>query len=189
VVLPPLERATIEAPVVPVPPLETITPAARDAPSRPAERKPAQDSPASAPPPLPRAADPPARPPAATSPPTREPQVGRDAPKDAATPRATPFRAPPASRDADAAKDYDPTKPSVDLDAIRKRAGQIAREGSGNRALLPFPMPPVEKQKSKLESAIENARKPDCRTAYQALGLAAVVPLIANEFGEGSCRW
>ena len=40
-----------------------------------------------------------------------------------------------------------------------------------------------------MEKAIENARKPDCRTAYKDLGLLAVVPLVANEFGEGTCRW
>jgi hypothetical protein len=84
---------------------------------------------------------------------------------------------------------YDPTKPSLDLDSIRKRAGEIARQGTGNRAVMPFPMPPVEKPKSKMEQAIENARKPDCRDAYKALGLLAAVPLIANEFGEGTCRW
>jgi hypothetical protein len=77
----------------------------------------------------------------------------------------------------------------LDLDSIRRRAGEIAREGAGNRAALPFPMPVPPAKKSKLETAIENARKPDCRTAYQGLGLAAVVPLIANEFGEGNCRW
>src|SRR5207244_3948151 len=79
--------------------------------------------------------------------------------------------------------------PALDLEAMRQRAGQIAREGSGRRAILPFPMPPVPEKKSKMETAIENARKPDCRTAYQSLGLAAIVPLIANEFGEGNCRW
>ena len=72
---------------------------------------------------------------------------------------------------------------------MRRRAGELARAGSGQRALLPFPMPPVPPKKSKMETAIENARKPDCRTAYQALGLAAAIPLIANEFGEGNCRW
>ncbi len=50
-------------------------------------------------------------------------------------------------------------------------------------------MPAVPEKKSKVETAIENARKPDCRTAYQGLGLLAVVPLVANEFGEGNCRW
>ena len=83
----------------------------------------------------------------------------------------------------------DPTKPSLDLDALRKRAAEITRQGTGNRAALPFPMPPVPKPKSKLEQAIENARKPDCRDAYKDLGLLAVVPLVANEFGEGTCRW
>ena len=97
----------------------------------------------------------------------------------------SPFRRAPAQPDST----YDPTKPSLDLDSLRKRAAEITRAGSGNRAVLPFPMPPVAKPKSKLEQAIENARKPDCRDAYKDLGLAAVVPLIANEFGEGSCRW
>ncbi len=81
------------------------------------------------------------------------------------------------------------TKPPLDLDTIRDRVGEITREGSGQAAILAFPMPPVPPRKSKLEQAIENARKPDCRTAYQGLGLAAVVPLIANQFGEGTCRW
>ena len=84
---------------------------------------------------------------------------------------------------------YDPTKPTLDSDALRRRAGELAREGVGQRAPLAFPLPPVEKPKSKLESAIENARKPDCRDAYKGLGLLAAVPLIANEFGEGTCRW
>ncbi len=75
------------------------------------------------------------------------------------------------------------------MDAIRKRAAAMARQGTGNRAALPFPMPPLPERKTKEQIAIENARKPDCKTAYQALGLAAIVPLIANEFGEGNCRW
>ena len=65
----------------------------------------------------------------------------------------------------------------------------MAREGSGNRALLPFAMPPVPEKKGAMEQAIENARKPDCRTAYQSMGLLAALPLIANEFGEGKCTW
>ncbi|HEX4764492.1 MAG TPA: hypothetical protein VFU92_09135, partial [Usitatibacter sp.] len=105
----------------------------------------------------------------------------------------SPFRAPPAGsspfrtpRDAPPASDYDPTKPSVDLDAAKKRAAEIAKEGAGQRALFAMPLP---KPKNKMEEAIEKARKPDCRTAYQNLGLLAIVPLVANEFGEGSCRW
>jgi len=50
-------------------------------------------------------------------------------------------------------------------------------------------MPPVPEKKSKIEAALDKAHKPDCRTAYSGLGLAAVVPLIANEFGEGTCKW
>ncbi len=72
---------------------------------------------------------------------------------------------------------------------MRRRASQMAREGVGQRALLPFPMPAPPERKSKTEEALEKARKPDCRTAYKDLGLLAAVPLIANEFGEGTCRW
>ena len=66
----------------------------------------------------------------------------------------------------------------------------MAREGSGQRALLPFPkLPPREERKSKEAIAIENALKPDCRTAYSDLGLLAVAPLVLNAFGEGTCKW
>jgi len=79
--------------------------------------------------------------------------------------------------------------PRIDLDAARARARDVAREGSGNRALLPFAMPPAPERKTKEQLAIEKAWKPDCKDAYKGLGLLAAVPLIANEFGEGTCRW
>ena len=109
--------------------------------------------------------------------------------------RESPFRPPASATPIGPGKDeppsdYDPTAaPSLDAETLRRRAGEIARQGSGQRAVLAFPMPPIPERKTKLEEAIEKARKPDCRTAYQSLGLAAVIPLLANEFGEGSCRW
>jgi hypothetical protein len=103
-------------------------------------------------------------------------------------PAAAPAPPPPAPAQK-RADDYDPTKPAIDLETARKRASQIAREGVGQRALLPFPMPAPPERKTRTEEALEKARKPDCRTAYKDLGLLAVVPLVANEFGEGSCRW
>ena len=92
-------------------------------------------------------------------------------------------------RESKPPSDYDPTKPSLDPEALRSRAGELTRQGAGQRALLPFPMPLPPEKKSKLETAIENARKPDCNSAYKDLGLLAVVPLIANEFGDGTCKW
>jgi hypothetical protein len=131
--------------------------------------------------------------PRAPAPETASPPAVREAPTTlpAAPAGEAPslFRSAPPDRGA-APADYDPTRPrEVDLDAVRRRAGQLAREGTGNRAVLAFPMPPVPKDKGKLEKAIEKAWKPDCKTAYSSLGLAAVVPLLANEFGEGTCRW
>ena len=165
---PPVERPPVEVPALPVPRIESIAPPGIEAAPKPVEAAPAQEIPVSPKPgPVPAKAEP--------SPTQAEPAL-----------RPSPFRTPAPSTDSST---YDPTAPGIDLDAIRNRAGQIAREGSGRRGLLAFPMPPVPERKSKMEAAIENARKPDCRTAYQNLGLAAIVPLIANEFGEGNCRW
>ena len=201
--LPPLAPHAPSPAMVEPPPVEAIAPPL----PAPVERTPAEAVPIPAPlllEPLPGL-----RPEAATQPMREAPEI--EAPPASVTPRdaldaarvpaaserpASPaaveppslFRTPaPSSRDDASA--YDPTAPVLDPEALRRRAGQLAREGVGNRALLAFPMPPVPPRKSKLESAIENARKPDCKTAYQSLGLAAIVPLIANEFGEGTCRW
>jgi hypothetical protein len=173
--LPPIERApTIQAPAP-----EAIHPeAARPEPVRP---EPVRPQPAR--PEAPRQES--VRPEAARPEPVpgREPVTQMPA---APAPTESPFR----RREDDApSSTYDPTKPTLDAEALRKRASELARQGMGQRAPLAFPLPPVEKPKSKLESAIENARKPDCRDAYKGLGLLAVAPLIANEFGEGTCRW
>lgn len=189
---PPVE---ITAPPVPAP-LPTIS-----APSLQAVQVPAA-APVMAPPvelaPI-RPYDPPAPAPAFARPP-----AGSPAAPDAARPAE---RAPPrdAARDGGGASRDSPifnnlrrppstaplpgAEPRIDLEAAKARAREIAREGSGNRALLPFPMPPAPEKKTKEQIAIENARKPECKDAYKGLGLLAVVPLIANEFGEGNCRW
>ena len=197
--LPPIERApTIQAPAPPAPPPpaeiprpevtrpvpqpEAVRPA-RPEPARPEAVRPEAVRPEAA---RPERAKPEAVKPEAARPEAIRPETlpGRE-PAAQPAPAESPFR----RRDEPPSSTYDPTKPSIDPEALRKRAGELTREGMGQRALLPFPLPPVEKPKSKLEAAIENARKPDCRDAYKGLGLAAVVPLIANEFGEGTCRW
>ena len=186
---PPVESTPVEVPALPVPQPESAAPTA----SEPAEKpEAASQVPSVAPPaPTPAAPPPPAPTPPTTATPTPSPTP--ETPPTPATAIAPPAAVePPSPFHAPPSPDYDPTagpSPTLDLDAIRRRAGEIAREGSGQAALLPFPMPPVPPRKSKMETAIENAHTPDCRTRYQALGLAAVVPLIANELGERKCRW
>jgi len=168
---PKLEAPALEAPKVEAPKVEA-----------PKVEAPKVEAPRAAPP----AAEP-STPRAPSSEAARPLPIPREAPIESRPPESSPFRRPPAGE----SQDYDPTAaaPALDADAMRRRAGELARQGTGNRALLAIPMPPVEKPKTTLESAIEKARKPDCRTAYQGLGLLAAVPLIANEFGEGTCRW
>jgi hypothetical protein len=136
----------------------------------------------------------PVAPPAAKAPaPEAKPRFERAAPPTGDRGTAT-----PSSRDSPIFDNRGPpasvvpvpgTGPRIDLEAARARARQMAREGTGNRALLPFAMPPVPKPKSREELAIEKAWKPDCKDAYKDLGLLAVIPLVANQFGEGTCRW
>ncbi|MBX3715374.1 MAG: hypothetical protein KF738_05190 [Burkholderiales bacterium] len=139
--------------------------------------------------PAPAIAQPPAGPPAAPDaarpaervPPREAVRDGGGASRD--SPIFNNLRRPPSTAPLPGAE------PRIDLEAAKARAREIAREGTGNRALLPFPMPPAPERKTKEQIAIENARKPECKDAYKGLGLLAVVPLIANEFGEGNCRW
>jgi hypothetical protein len=184
-ITPPVERAPLEVPAIPVPSVESVTPPRSEAPPKAVEKAPVQEIP------------PPPAPPQRVQPQLQEapPKIERETPVNVApalrpSPAPGPSISAPRPREGEPSTTYDPTAaPSLDLDAMRKRAGSLAREGTGNRAALPFPMPPLPERKTKEQIAIENARKPDCRTAYQSLGLAAIVPLIANEFGEGNCRW
>ena len=189
-VAPPVKEAQ---PVeVPVPRVETpLVPALPAAPALPVIDRVPELAPkvAAPPPPVAEPVTPKSESPATPTPDapmSREELFKPRAPALPAPAPAAPAAAAPPRRAAD---DYDPTKPSVDLDAARRRASQLAREGTGQRALLPFPMPAPPERKTKTEEALEKARKPDCRTAYKDMGLLAAVPLLANEFGEGTCRW
>ena len=180
---PPVERAPVEVPPLPVPLPESV------APPRIERAAPQENIAPQLPPAIERAEPPPQRDAPArierAPAPAMQPELRTPSLPSPTAPGAPAFR----SREQDPSSGYDPTAPALDLDAMRKRAAAMAREGSGNRAILPFPMPAPPERKTREQIAIEKARKPDCRTAYQSLGLAAVVPLIANEFGEGSCRW
>ena len=78
------------------------------------------------------------------------------------------------------------TLPSIDREAARSRARELAR--SSSRGLLPAPALP-EERKSKEALAIEKALKADCRTAYAHMGLLAVAPLVWDSIAEGKCKW
>ena len=180
---PPVMRPAVEVPALPVPTTESVAPPRIEPAPKPAEVAPMPDAAVAVP-----AA------PANVAQPIQRREAPARVERAPAIPSSPFAPSGPAidsnvNRAGDPGTKYDPTAPSLDLEAMRQRAGEMARSGSGNRALLPFAMPPVPPKKSKMETAIENARKPDCRTAYAQLGLAAVVPLIANEFGEGNCRW
>ncbi len=177
-------------PVTPAAPIDTVTPTA------PVPRV-AQPTP-----PAPVVADhiteparvlPPAMAPSApihTSPPPLVPSASRDIPgvPDGAgaaqdTPAAAPMPrapSPPATGNA----------PRIDLDAVRQRARELAREGSGPRTLLPFNVRPKEEIRKKEQQAFDKAlKRPDCRDAYSGMGLAAVVPLLWDSVSEKGCKW
>ncbi len=186
---PPVDRPPVEVPALPVPRIESIAPPRIETLAKPVETAPAQEIPVSPKPPVLEHVEPRLPPGARVEPIETPARIERALPRGPSPPLGEGRGEGVAPPRGETSPLYDPTLPSIDLDAVRNRAGQIAREGSGRRAILPFPMPPAPGRRTKMETAIENARKPDCRTAYSALGLAAIVPLIANEFGEGKCRW
>jgi hypothetical protein len=190
---PAAERAPVEAPAVPAPPVERIVPQKIETPARIPESVAPKEMPVTPQAPAIERAPPRVierEPPVRVEPAMRAPSI---APSIA--PSVAPSTAPSVAPGNPAVDEFGfpiatpKAGQGVDLDAARRRARELARQGGGQSAIFAFPMPPAPVRKSKEEIAFEKARKPDCRTAYQALGLAAVVPLIANEFGEGTCRW
>jgi len=83
--------------------------------------------------------------------------------------------------------------PRIDLDAVRRRARELASDGAGPRTLLPFPtVKPKDDVKTRTETqqAFDKAlKRPDCRDAYANMGLAAVVPLVRDALSEKGCKW
>jgi hypothetical protein len=81
--------------------------------------------------------------------------------------------------------------PAVTVESMKKRAREIAAEGSASRGVLNLiPPPPPLERRDKLAEDIAKAAKPDCRTAYAGMGLLAVVPLVASSVSSnGGCNW
>ena len=74
----------------------------------------------------------------------------------------------------------------LNLELPRMRGGELSRHST--TGLLPaLPRPP--EVPDKLGSAIEKTAKEDCRKAYAANGLLAVVPLAVDAVRESGCKW
>jgi hypothetical protein len=179
---PPLAQPlpTLPAPTSPLPaPLEP--PAAAVVAPAPAAAKPPEPLPVPAPTEAPSAAPAPEVLPAAAAvpdasaphrlplPAAGRPDAGSQTGQDVATPPSAP-----------------PDLPRLNLDLPRPRGGELSqRAAPGVLPLLPRP-PEV---KSKLERELEQAARPDCRTAHGGAGLLAVVPLVADTVRGQGCRW
>ena len=96
----------------------------------------------------------------------------------------------PAPRAPIAGPPLSGTAPRIDLEAVRQRAREIGREGTGPRTLLPFNVKPKEDTRTKEQQAFDKAlKRTDCRDAYADMGLAAVLPLILDTVSEKGCKW
>ena len=168
-------------------PVQPETPAA-SAPAEPARVRPA--APARPVPrpvlrPHPRADAPASTPAAAPTRASETPDVitsrRNNAPDLFAVPQATPSE-PAAGPDAG---------PVVDLEAARREARKIAREGSRNLVSLPARKPVTDPNEGHHvdDDPLEKARRSDCKTAYAGLGLLAVIPLAKDAITGTGCKW
>ncbi len=131
---------------------------------------------------------------ASTPAPSATPPVARTPPGVSGIPDSTGTADASAPRGSVASPSLSPpsggTAPRLDLDAVRQRAREIAREGSGPRTLLPFNVKPKEEFKTKEQQAFDKAlKRPDCKDAYAGMGLAAVIPLVWDAVSEKGCKW
>jgi hypothetical protein len=127
-----------------------------------------------------RSEEPSASPQAATSRVAPQPDAGRAT--SVGPPALLNAPAPPPAPSANAR--------ALDLDALRRQARELSRDGAGARALLPFPALPKETSKRDIEKAFDKAlKRPDCNEAYRDMGLAAVIPLVRDALRDDGCRW
>ncbi len=80
--------------------------------------------------------------------------------------------------------------PRINLDSIRDRAREIAREGTGPRTVFPSLTAPKPPAKSTTQDIFDKAlKRPDCKEVYAEMGLAAVIPLVRDAVTEKGCKW
>jgi hypothetical protein len=188
---PPMELPSPrKAPVEPTAPPPQVAPAAeREA--APATQTLPRSEPVEIAPGKPRVAPPAATPGRAPSAPSRT-----EAPAGGELPRLN-FGAPDVDeevfrsrRDVVAPPPEAAGAPGISSESLRRRAREIANEGTGSRGVLNIvPPPPPLERKDTLAEGIAKAAKPDCRTAYAGMGLLAIAPLVASTVGNGGCRW
>ena len=190
---PPQTEREIVRPAELLPSLPPVTPAAAIEASTPTAQVPRMA-------PLAPAATERAPEPVRTAIPPALPSAASTVPALPATSRVTPgaLDRPGAAGDAPGALATRPSTPTpaagsaprIDLDAVRQRAREIGREGSGPRTLLPFNVKPREDTRNKEQQAFDKAlKRPDCKEAYASMGLAAVVPLLWDAVSEKGCKW
>lgn len=78
--------------------------------------------------------------------------------------------------------------PSLDVDALRRRAREIDSDTNRRSSLFAGPkLPPKSKEQEIFDKAL---KEKDCKTAYADMGLLAIAPLIASALAEErKCKW
>jgi hypothetical protein len=100
---------------------------------------------------------------------------------------ATDTAAPPAPASTPA------SAPTFDMAAARATARLGAHDGSGDLVTRPR-LPPTldpgrEAREDKLANGIERSTRHDCKTAYAAAGLLAIIPLVKDAVTGTGCKW
>jgi len=157
---------------VPVPETSTIAPAA----SAPAMRKPSATAP---------------RPSRAVPTPVDAPKTDAPTkPSDEATSVITATEPSPAATvPADTSKGEDGAAPTFDMAAARASARLIARHARDGTVALPERKAPSYEPDDTAQRGLERARRNDCRSAYAAMGVLAVLPLLKDAVTGSGCKW
>jgi len=165
-------RFVLIPPNVPAPVPVTAVPAA----STPAVRKPSATAPRPS-----RARPAPVDAPAADAP---------TKPSDEATPAITATEPSPAATvPADTSKGEDGAAPAFDMAAARASARLIARHARDGTVALAERKAPSYGPDDSAQRGLERARRNDCRSAYAAMGVLAVLPLLKDAVTGSGCKW
>lgn len=96
---------------------------------------------------------------------------------------------PAAAAPADSAKGGSDNAPAFDMAAARASARLIARHAKDGTVALPERKAPSYEPDDSAQRGLERARRNDCRSAYAAMGVLAVLPLLKDAVTGSGCKW
>ena len=83
----------------------------------------------------------------------------------------------------------DEPAPPLDMEKIRELVREDARNYKAPPPTGPSELARLQLERSSVDNAFQDARRPGCQTRYAAMGLLAIIPLLIDTVRDKGCKW